>query len=113
MISGAPIHEIPETIPFPYPTDRRAAARTAASGPLQAVLSNGRQLPWVMKLDLINASATGLCAASPTPLEPGARLSLRIDPVHGNWCTGIVVRCRSSAPGRHELGIAYECRRAA
>ncbi len=114
MSAGAETtHDVPQTFPFPYPSDRRTAPRAVASGPLQAVLSNGRQLPWVMKLDLINASATGLCVDSPTPLEPGARLSLRVDPVHGNWRTGIVVRCKTNAPGKHQLGIAYEMRKAA
>lgn len=113
MSSRAQTYELPDVIPFPYPSDRRIAPRASAAGPMQAVLSNGRQLPWVMKLDLINASSSGLCVSSPTPLEPGSRLSLRVDPVHGNWCTGVVVRCKSSKPGCHELGIAYEMRKAA
>ena len=96
----------------PYLFDRRVGERTQASGTMQGVLANGRHMPWVMRFNLKNASQTGLCVTHDTPLDPGSRISLRIDPVHGNWCTGVVVRC-TEKDGAYELGIAYELRRAA
>lgn len=98
----------PATLPF----DRRRAGREPASGTMQAVLANGRQMPWVMRLGLINASHGGLCVATDAPIEAGSRLSLRVDPVHGNWTTGTVVRCEPLGDG-YSVGIRYEARRAA
>lgn len=111
----------------PFALERRAAERVTASGPLQAVLANGRDMPWVMRLDLVNASTTGLCVKHVAPLAPGTRLSLRVDPVHGGWKTGSVVRCTlisggggkgASAAGAgatdlYEVGITYELKKAA
>jgi hypothetical protein len=98
-----------ETLPF----DRRRGSRESASGSMQAVLANGRDMPWVLRLGLVNASNGGLCVTTDAPLDPGARLSMRIDPVHGNWITGSVVRCEPVGD-RYRLGIAYEsCKRAA
>lgn len=114
-------HEAAVRNPFAF--DRRAAERLPASGPLQAVLANGRDMPWVMRLSLINASSTGLCVTNDAPIAPGARLSMRVDPVHGGWKTGVVVRCtptKAAAPGTpgapgaegttdlYEIGISYE-----
>lgn len=96
----------------PLPFDRRRAGREPASGQMQAVLANGRQMPWVLRLGLINASHGGLCVATDAPIEAGSRLSLRVDPVHGNWTTGTVVRCEPLGDG-YRVGIAYEARRAA
>lgn len=113
----------------PFALERRAAERVAASGPLQAVLANGRDMPWVMRLDLVNASTTGLCVKHDAPLAPGTRLSLRVDPVHGGWKTGSVVRCTlipgagggsggkgaasAGATDLYEVGITYELKKAA
>lgn len=99
-------------IPDTYTFDRRASQRIPAAGPLQGVLANGRNMPWVMRLGLKNASQNGLCVTNDTPVDPGARISLRLDPVHGAWRTGVVVRCTSKGD-HYELGIAYELRRAA
>ncbi|MBL0922012.1 MAG: PilZ domain-containing protein [Phycisphaerales bacterium] len=101
-------HDAPETYVF----DRRRAGRAPASGAMQAVLANGRQMPWVLRLGLVNASHGGLCVTTDAPIEPGSRLSLRVDPVHGNWTTGTVVRCEPLEDG-YRVGIAYEQRRAA
>ncbi len=98
--------------PASLPFDRRRAGREPASGTMQAVLANGRQMPWVMRLGLINASHGGLCVATDAPIEAGSRLSLRVDPVHGNWTTGTVVRCEPLGDG-YSVGIRYEARRAA
>ncbi len=91
----------------PIPFDRRHGARETASGSMQAVIANGRDMPWVMRLGLVNASRGGLCVTTDAPLDPGARLSMRIDPVHGNWITGSVVRCEPVGD-LFRLGIAYE-----
>ncbi|TVQ65117.1 MAG: PilZ domain-containing protein [Phycisphaerales bacterium] len=109
IMDAIPFHE-----PKPDQTvfDRRVGERAHASGTLQGVLANGRHMPWVMRLGLKNASQSGLCVTNDTPVETGSRISLRIDPVHGNWCTGVVVRC-TERDGAYELGIAYEMRRAA
>ncbi len=100
----------------PFAFERRTAERVDASGPLQAVLANGRDMPWVMRLGLVNASTTGLCVRHDTPLAPGTRLSLRVDPVHGGWKTGTVVRCLPVGAGTtdlFEVGISYELKRVA
>lgn len=100
--------DVLDTLPF----ERRAADRAPASGSMQAVLANGREMPWVMRLGLLDASQSGLCVKTDAPIEPGARLSLRVDPVHGNWTTGVVVRCVKDG-GDFRVGISYERRRAA
>lgn len=98
--------------PKPLPFERRISERSPASGTMQAVLSAGRDMPWVVRLGLTDASHTGLGATCDHPIEPGARLSLRVDPIHGNWHTGTVVRCEQRGK-QYLLGIAYEARRAA
>lgn len=102
-----------DEIPPTYPLERRRAPRAPASGPMQAVLANGREMPWVMRLGLVDCSTGGLCVASDNALAPGARLSLRIDPVHGSWRTGVVVRCSPDGMGHYRLGISYDTRVAA
>lgn len=95
------------------PHDRRIAGRVSAGGPLQALRANGRSgLPWILRLELKDASRTGLGVLTDAPIEPGARLSLRVDPVHGSWCSGEVVRCEPE--GEHyRIGIRYLARVAA
>lgn len=100
-------------IPPTFVLERRRAARTPASGPLQAVLANGREMPWVMRLNLVDCSAGGMCAEADAAVAAGARLSLRVDPVHGAWRTGVVVRCTPSGDGHYRLGISYDQRAAA
>lgn len=94
------------------PNERRIAGRVTAGGPLQAVRANGRDIPWIVRLELKDASRTGLGVLSDAPIEPGQRLSLRIDPVHGSWCTGEVVRCEREGD-RYRVGIRYLARAAA
>ena len=102
-------NEIPPT----YTLERRRAPRAPACGTMQAVLANGRDMPWVMRLNLVDCSTGGLCVESDNPVPAGARLSLRIDPVHGAWRTGVVVRCSKDISGHYRLGLSYDTRQAA
>lgn len=97
----------------PIPFERRSDGRAAAGGSMQGVLASGVDMPVLIRLQLVDASATGLGALVPSPVPVGSRVSLRVDPVHGVWKTATVVRCVPDEHGGHRLGLAYAHKRAA
>lgn len=96
----------------PLKFERRAGDRAPAGGSMQAVIASGIDMPLLLRLQLIDASATGLGAIVPSPIDVGSRLSIRVDPVHGAWKTGSVVRC-VPCEGGYRLGVLYSQRKAA
>lgn len=96
----------------PLKFERRAGDRAPAGGSMQAVIASGVDMPLLLRLQLIDASATGLGAVVPSPIDIGSRLSIRVDPVHGAWKTGSVVRC-VPCEGGYRLGVLYSQRKAA
>ncbi|MGP1310774.1 MAG: hypothetical protein ACTS27_11305 [Phycisphaerales bacterium] len=102
----------------PIPFERRADNRATAGGSMQGVIASGVDMPVLIRLQLVDASATGLGALASSPVPVGSRISLRVDPVHGVWKTATVVRCvecqnGSGGAGGHRVGLAYAHKRAA
>lgn len=97
----------------PIPFERRAGDRTTAGGSMQGVIASGVDMPVLVRLQLVDASHTGLGAVSASPIAVGSRVSLRVDPVHGVWKTATVVRCVPDERGGFRLGLAYAHKRAA
>jgi hypothetical protein len=97
----------------PLPFERRAHDRATAGGSMQGVLASCTDMPILIRLQLLDASSTGLGALCNSPVQVGSRISLRVDPVHGVWQTATVVRCAPDASGNHRLGLAYAHKRAA
>jgi hypothetical protein len=97
----------------PIPFERRSDNRAVAGGSMQGVLASGVDMPVLMRLNLIDASNTGLGALVPSPVSVGSRISLRVDPIHGVWKTATVVRCVPTNDGAYRVGLAYAHKRAA
>ena len=97
----------------PLPFERRGDNRASAGGAMQGVVASGIDMPVLIRLDLVDASSTGLGARSTAAIPVGSRVSLRVDPVHGVWKTATVVRCVPDAEGHHRVGLAYAQKRAA
>lgn len=96
----------------PYRFERRASERRPTIGTLEAVRSDGREPPVLLRLRLIDESETGLAATADRPMPPGATLRVRVCPVTGHWREGVVVRCAPNGMG-YGVAIAFSRRRAA
>ncbi len=92
--------QIRETLPF----DRRRNSRRPVSGEALAIFTAGVGAGSLTRVELINASESGLAVCSPIAVEPGAAFSLMPHSGHGSRQTGIVVRCESIAGG-YRLGL--------
>jgi hypothetical protein len=97
----------------PISSDRRKLPRRAMTGGAMAVFSNGIGAGTLARVELLDASWTGIGVKSPIPVDPGAGVSLVPDSPMWPRQTGIVVRCSEDPQGGYRVGILSRSRRAA
>lgn len=80
-------------------SDRRRVPRRPMPGGGMAVFSNSFGAGTLVRVDLIDASWTGVGIKSPVRVEPGSSFSLVPDSPMWPRQTGIVVRCEEAEEG--------------
>lgn len=80
-------------------SDRRRVPRRPMPGGGMAVFSNSFGLGTLVRVDLIDASWTGIGIKSPVKVEPGSSVSLVPDSAMWPRQTGVVVRCEETDDG--------------
>ncbi len=94
----------PDIAPEPLRFDRRRLPRKQMAGFAMAVFSTGFAATTVARVELVDASHTGLCVKSPTPIEEGATFSIIPEDPLMPRRVGITVRCKDADGGFH-LGL--------
>lgn len=84
--------------------DRRKLPRRPISGGAMAIFSDGPGVGSLTRVDLIDASWTGLGVRCESPVSPGACVSLVPEASMMPRQTGVVVRC-DQVNGAYHLGI--------
>ena len=92
--------EGPESLPF----DRRRLPRKVMSGFAMAVFTAGIYAGTVVRVELIDASHTGLGIRCPIPVEPGASFSLIPEDRMMPRQVGVAIRCEGDGEQFH-LGL--------
>lgn len=85
--------------------ERRRAPRVTVKGSAMTIFSSGRSAGMLTKVDLVDASHTGLCVNSPIAVAPGTSFSLIPEAVAWPRQIGIVVRCEQDVAGGYRLGL--------
>src|SRR5262245_54723593 len=85
-------------------SDRRKLPRRQVTGGAMAVITSGPGPGQIARIELVDASWSGLGVHSPIAVDPGACIS--IVPEHTMMArhTGIVVRCSTDGDG-YRLGV--------
>ncbi|HYE63672.1 MAG TPA: hypothetical protein VD997_16900 [Phycisphaerales bacterium] len=86
--------------------DRRHLPRRPIKGHAMAVFSTGPTTTKLARVELIDASWTGIGVKTTDPIELGTAVSLT--PEDSMWPrqTGIVIRCEKLDNGAYHLGLA-------
>jgi hypothetical protein len=92
--------------------DRRRAPRREMKGGAMAVFSTCLGAGTLVRVDLMDASWTGIGVRSPVAVEPGASVSIVPDDAMWPRQTGIVVRCEADEEGGYRVGLLSRRRRA-
>lgn len=90
--------------PDPLPFDRRRLPRKQMSGFAMAVFTAGIAAGTVVRVELIDASHTGIGIKCPIPVEPGASFSLIPEDRMMPRQVGVAVRCEGEGEEFH-LGL--------
>lgn len=86
-------------------TDRRKVPRRAMQGGAMAVFSDGPGPGALSRVDLVDASWTGIGVRSGVRVAPGTSVSLVPESPMWPRQTGIVVRCDPDGQGGYRVGI--------
>jgi hypothetical protein len=78
----------------PLHFERRRLPRKKMSGYAIAVFTSGDCVGTVVRVELVDASHTGIGVICPMPIEPGAAFTLIPEDARMPRCCGIAVRCR-------------------
>lgn len=89
----------------PIPFDRRRLPRKAMKGHAMAVFTQGFCAGSVVRVELSDASHTGLGIKSPVAVEPGTSFSLIPEHPMMPRAVGIAVRCEKIAEGHYHVGL--------
>ncbi len=91
--------------------DRRKVPRREVKGGAMAVFSSGRGAGTLARVELLDASWTGLGVVSPMEVEPGTAVSVIPEHAMSPRQIGIVVRCEKFNDG-WRLGLQCRTQRA-
>ena len=76
-----------------FHNERRRAPRRRVSGAAMAVFATGKAAGTLTRVDLLDASYTGLGIVSPVEVEPGTSCSIIPEHAMSPRQIGIVIRC--------------------
>ncbi len=93
-------------------TDRRKLPRRAMTGGAMAVFSTNIGAGTLARVELLDASWTGIGIKSPIRVDPGAGVSLVPDSPMWPRQTGIVTRCEIDPHGGWRLGALSKQKKA-
>ena len=85
--------------------ERRRAPRVSVKGSAMTIFSSGLAAGMLTRVDLVDASHTGLGVTSPIEVAPGTSFSLIPEAVAWPRQIGIVVRCEKDESGGYRLGL--------
>lgn len=85
--------------------ERRRAPRVGVKGSAMTIFSSGSAAGMLTRVDLVDASHTGLGVTSPIAVSPGTSFSLIPEAVASPRQIGIVVRCEKDEQGLYRLGL--------
>jgi hypothetical protein len=92
-----------------FHNERRRAPRRTVSGAAMAVFASGKAAGALTRVELCDASYTGIGVLSPIEVEPGTSCSIIPEQAMSPRQIGIVIRCEK-CPSGWTLGI--QCRAA-
>jgi hypothetical protein len=92
--------------------ERRRVPRRPMKGGGMAVFSTGLGAGTLVRVDLVDASWTGIGVHSPVEVAPGASVSLVPDDPMWPRQTGIVIRCEPCPEGGFSIGLLSRQNRA-
>ncbi|GDX98126.1 hypothetical protein LBMAG48_05300 [Phycisphaerae bacterium] len=104
-------HAVGETTELKLAHERRKVPRRAVKGGAMAVFSAGKGAGTLARVELLDASWTGLGVASPVEVEPGTAVSVIPEHAMSPRQIGIVVRCEKMDEG-WRLGLQCRTQRA-
>lgn len=93
-------------------SNRRKLPRREMSGGGMAVFSNGIGAGTLARVELIDASWTGVGIKSPIPAEVGSGFSLVPDSPMWPRQTGVVVNCVQDPRGGYRIGVLSKQKKA-
>jgi hypothetical protein len=103
--------ESADTGTFKLPSERRKLPRRSVSGHAMAVFANGRGAGTLTRVELIDASWTGMGLKTNTPVEPGTSVSVIPEHAMSPRQVGIVVRCEPMESG-YSVGLMCRTQKA-
>lgn len=95
-----------------FHNERRRAPRRRVSGAAMAVFATGKAAGTLTRVDLLDASYTGLGFMSPVSVEPGTSVSVIPEHAMSPRQVGIVIRCEQTDDG-YRLGVQCRAQKAA
>jgi hypothetical protein len=96
---------------FKLPSERRKLPRRTVSGHAMAVFASGRGAGTLSRVQLVDASWTGMGLKTTTPVEPGTSVSVIPEHAMSPRQVGIVVRCEPTESG-YSVGLMCRTQRA-
>jgi hypothetical protein len=94
--------------PFRLQPERRRVPRRVVSGGAMAIFSEGHGPGRLARVDLVDASWTGLGVRSPMKIEPGSTVSIIPEHAMSPRQVGVVMRCEQEHEGVYLVGV--QCR---
>ncbi|MDX2130792.1 MAG: hypothetical protein SFY69_01910 [Planctomycetota bacterium] len=101
-----------DACPMKLESDRRKTPRRTMNGGAMAVFSDGPGPGTLSRVEVLDASWTGIGVRSPAPVMPGSSVSLVPESPMWPRQTGIVVRCEPDGQGAYRVGIMSKRRSA-
>lgn len=95
-----------------FHNERRRTPRRRVSGAAMAVFATGKAAGTLTRVDLLDASYTGLGVMSPVAVEPGTSVSVIPEHAMSPRQVGIVIRCEQMDEG-FRLGVQCRAQKAA
>ncbi len=89
----------------PMTFDRRRLPRKAMKGHAMAVFTQGTCAASVVRVELSDASHTGMGIRSSMPVEPGTTFSLIPEHPMMPRAVGVAVRCEKLGEGHYHVGL--------
>lgn len=93
------------------PSERRKLPRRTVSGHAMAVFANGRGAGTLSRVELVDASWTGMGLKTNAPVEPGTSVSIIPEHAMSPRQVGIVVRCEAMESG-YSVGLMCRTQKA-
>lgn len=93
--------------------ERRKTPRRVMNGGAMAVFSTGIGAGTLVRVEVLDASWTGIGLRCPVEVAPGASVSIVPDDALWPRQTGIVVRCEPDAQGGYRVGLLSRKQKAA